>query len=134
MNIKRLSYEEYIERLTEEDIKDGLDKALLPENLKDNTAEFYLIDNEEFWFYKKENKEVLLAVWEKEEDTIFDSPAIMEKVFEFLKNEGYKKVVMSLTKRELPERHSLMKQYGFTEKETFEFDDGSKEIYYEKNL
>lgn len=133
MNFKRLSYEEYIERLTEEDIKDGLDKAFLPESLKNNTAEFYLIDNEEFWFYKKGNNEILLSVWEKSKNTIFDNPAIMKKIFEFLKKQGYKKIVMDLPKDQLPEKHLLMKQYGFTE-ETVDFDNNTKVIKYEKNL
>ena len=134
MEIKRLSYEDYIKRLTEEDIKDGLDKAYLPESLKNDTAEFYLIDNEEFWFFKKENGEIELSVWEKEEDSIFDNTTIMEKIFEFLKDQGYKKIVMSMPKGEFPERHSLMSKYGFTEKESVDFEDGSVTVYYEKNL
>ncbi len=134
MEIKRLSYEEYINSLTEEDIKDGLDKAFLPESLKNNTAEFYLIDNEEFWFYKKDNGEVELSLWEKEDDTIFDNPTIMAKIFEFLKDQGYKKVIMNMIKGEFPERHLLMTTYGFNEKETIDFKDGSAAIYYEKNL
>ncbi len=134
MEIKRLSYEEYISRLTEEDIKDGLDKAFLPESLKNDTAEFYLIANKEFWFFKKENNEIELSVWEKEEDSIFDNTTIMGKIFEFLKNQGYKKVVMNMPKGEYPERHSLMLFYEFNEKETIDFEDGSATIYYEKNL
>ena len=134
MDIKRLSYEDYIKRLTEEDINNGLDKAYLPNSLKNNTAEFYLINNEEFWFFKKENNEVELSVWEKAENSIFDNQAIMEKIFDFLQGKGYKKVVMSMPKDEFSERHSLMLKYGFTEKEAIDFEDGNVVIYYEKTL
>ncbi len=108
-----------------------MEKAFLPESLKNNTAEFYLIDNGEFWFYKKENNGVELVVRGKEEDTIFGSPTIMEKIFEFLKNQGYTKIVMSILKGKFSERHSLMLKYGFIEKESVDLE-GSVIAYYEK--
>lgn len=129
MNFRRIDLEEYLSRLSEEDIKDGLDKAYLPECLKNNTAEFYLInDKDEFWYFI-DNDTVELCICEKDVDSIFDNKQAMESILDFIKNKGYKKIIISLSINKFPERHTLASDYGFSEST----DRTAKEFkYYEK--
>ena len=134
MKFTRIYLEEYLNRLPENFKKNKKGKTYLEECLENNTAEYYIIDNnKEFFFYKKENDIVGLCVDEKGMESIFDNKKIMNAIFEFLKQKGYKKAIISLDKNHYIKRHNLALEYGFEEKEIFKQND-FEYVNFEKNL
>ena len=97
-------------------------------------AEYYLIDNVgEFFFYKLKDKTVDLCINDtRRKNSIFDNAEIMTNIFEFLKDQGYKKIIITLLKDEYRERHTYIYNYGFKKDEVI--NEGKGYIKYVKNL
>lgn len=106
MNFKRINLQEYLERKP---------KTYLEERLADGSAEYYVAEEKEFFFYNEGEGCADLWVFQTSEESIFDDKEDMLKIFEFLKNKGVKKVTLSLFKDKYVYRHDLATFYGFKE-------------------
>ena len=109
MNLKRLTLEEYQKRKA---------KSYLEKCLKNGTAEYYIINyNDEeyqFFFYKKPEDTADLCVDQHAPKSLFDYKDVMNEIFAFLKEKGYKKVEITLMDN-FDERKALALKYGFKE-------------------
>lgn len=105
-SIKKINLEEYLV---------GRPKTYLEERLIDGTAEYYLVNENNYFYFYKETDYIDLIVNEKSPESIFDDENIMKDIFSFLKNNNYKKVHITLYKYKYPERQVKAIKYGFKE-------------------
>lgn len=76
---------------------------------------------------------VSLFVGEKDYKSVFDNETIMENIFKFLKEKGFKKVSMSLDKNNYTERHASALKYGFKKLDSIK-QNGFEYYNYKKQL
>lgn len=114
MYFRKIELEEYIDRLPKKFKENKTSKTYLEELLKDDIAEYYLIDNKlNFFFYKYEDNLAELCVNEKREVSLFDSYKTMENIFKFLKSNGYNLITIVLLKNDYHKRHTYARNYRF---------------------
>ena len=127
MNLKKLTLEEYQSRKP---------KSYLEESLENGTAEYYIVNYNEkeyqFFFYKKTDDIAKIHVEENSSDALFDYEDVMQEIFTFLKEQGFKKVKITLMD-EQEKRKTLALKYGFKEEISFkqgdwQFTDYSKDL------
>lgn len=127
MNLKKLTLEEYQSRKP---------KSYLEECLENGTAEYYIVNYNEkeyqFFFYKKTDDIAKIHVEENSSDALFDYEDVMQEIFTFLKEQGFKKVKITLMD-EQEKRKTLALKYGFKEEISFkqgdwQFTDYSKDL------
>lgn len=112
MEFRRVSLEEYADNLP--DNLQNLGFSFLEECLQNGTAEYYVIDDkDEFFFYILKDKAVDLCVHEKSPSSLFDDEEKMWKIFDFLRDEGYQKIHIVLFKNRYVNRNNKAEIYGF---------------------